>query len=215
MVRVIGDIHGDFKIYQDLIKDISHSIQVGDFGFEDAWNTLKEVDSNYHKIIPGNHDNYDYINLNKPPHILGNFGEAILDQLKFFFVRGGDSIDKKWRVIGRSWWKDEQLSYKQLQEAIDFYTICKPEIVITRTFPEVTFFELFPKLWQVIPSITGNSLSTMLEIHKPKLWIFGHMHPEKNIIKRIGETTFIVLKEFGYIDYNPSFSIEENIQSFT
>ena len=214
MVRIIGDIHGEFNVYQDLIKGIDSSIQVGDFGFKEAWSQLLDnVNPNFHKIIPGNHEDYNYIKDTKVLHNLGDFGEYNLNGFNFFFVRGADSIDKKWRTEGRSWWKDEELTYSQFKDCIDLYEKVKPDIVITHTCPEVVIYDMF-KFTSSYPSITGNGLNRMLEIHQPKLWVFSHMHPNTNTIKKINNTLFICLKIQGFIEYNTDISLEENLESF-
>ena len=213
MVRIIGDIHGDFEVYQELIKDIPYSIQVGDFGFKDAWTRLDSIDHQRHKILPGNHDNYDYIKEKQPLHVLQDYGISILDGFDFFFVRGADSIDKKWRIEGRSWWKDEELTYHEFQKCIDLYKDIKPDIVITHTCPESIIYEMF-KFSTSYPSITGNGLNRMFEIHQPKLWIFSHMHPDTNIIKKINNTLFICLKIQGFIDYNTNLTLERNLETY-
>ena len=45
---------------------------------------------------------------------------------------------------------------------------------------------------------TGMALEAMFEIHKPKVWIFGHWHCNADEV--IDGTRFICLSEFSYCD---------------
>ena len=69
-LRIIGDVHGKYEPYHRLLRKTKFTIQVGDFGFD--YSTLTTVDSKHHRILGGNHDNYDKIE--KCPHYLGDYG---------------------------------------------------------------------------------------------------------------------------------------------
>lgn len=109
---VIGDVHGKINSYLNLIKKYPKTVQIGDFGFtiEHKWH-LQNVNSSNHKVLFGNHDDYKFLNRE---HSLGNFG--IYEGM--FFVRGADSIDKNLRVLGRDWFKEEELTYPQMNTCI-------------------------------------------------------------------------------------------------
>jgi hypothetical protein len=47
---------------------------------------------------------------------------------------------------------------------------------------------------------TGSALEAMFNIHKPKIWVAGHWHGNKD--EFIGGTRFIVLDELNYCDIN-------------
>jgi predicted phosphodiesterase len=178
-MRIIGDVHGKHEAYLDLISNRKTSIQVGDFGFN--YSVLDCVDSNNHKIIGGNHDNYDIIN--NYPHFLGDFGTFENDGISFFFVRGERSVDAHLRTEGVTWWKDEELSTQQGYAAVDAYEKCKPNVVISHGCPA----ELIPHFVtnpakQMYPSKTSQILDSMWSVHKPKFWIFGHHHNSKSVL---------------------------------
>ena len=212
-VRLIGDIHAQVHKYQNIILGVDYSIQLGDFGFGYEWKYLKEnnINGNNHKIISGNHDDYHFINTEQPAANLGDYGTYNLNGLEFFFVRGADSIDKEMRTEGKDWWPDEELSYAELNKAIDLYEQVKPDIVLTHMFPETLLHILFPKKYESYPSITGQALASMFEIHKPKIWVFAHMHPFMNEVHNVLGTTFMCLSEFGTFDYDVSQPIDQNI----
>lgn len=58
-------------------------------------------------------------------------------------------------------------------------------------------------------SITVQAFDNMFEMHKPKLWIFGHWH--HTLYKKISDTMFVCLGELDYIDYDETKDVIENI----
>lgn len=187
---LIGDIHGQYKQYLDIItlpKYINRdSIQLGDFGFN--YDCLAEHPT--HKVLPGNHENYDL--LLKHPNCLGNYGTY----KNIFFVRGAQSIDRKYRTEGVNWWRNEELSYKEFDEAINLYEKLRPEIVISHTCPKFVIPYLGGKSYW--GSVTETALSMMWSIHQPLLWIFGHFHPSLKI--EYSRTSFICLNELETLE---------------
>ena len=185
-IIVIGDVHGKINRYKKILdtNNSYKSIQVGDFGFkrEHKWH-LENIDSTKHKINFGNHDDYTFLN---KPHSLGNFSL----NGKIMTIRGADSIDKAYRTENKDWWRNEELNYTEMQQAIDAFSIYKPEIVITHDCPQQVRSQLFGINEK---SITSNGLQAMFEIHQPDLWIFGHHHKFKN--EPINGTRFMCLAE--------------------
>ncbi len=182
---IIGDVHGKTASYQKIIEETYlPTIQIGDFGFKSQHNWhLNNVDNSSHKILFGNHDDYNFLGY---PHSLGDYkqiGSA-------FFIRGAFSIDKHLRTEGIDWFPNEELSYWQMQMAIDEYEKNKPSIVISHDCPQSIRKSQFNILNK---SITSNGLQIMLEAHRPDIWIFGHHHRSKNIV--VGRTRFICLAE--------------------
>lgn len=176
-MKIIGDVHGNHADYLDIIDNSEITVQVGDFGLN--WNVLDNVDSNRHKIIGGNHDNYDQVA--KYPHYLGDFGSYNLAGIEFFFVRGERSVDAHLRTEGISWWREEELDMPTAYKAIEAYENSKPQIVISHGCPAsvLPFFVTNPSKYH--PSRTAQLLESMLEIHRPNLWIFGHHHRSETL----------------------------------
>ena len=48
-LRLIGDVHGKYDAYLDLIKEADYSIQLGDLGLDYFF--LSQVDYKKHKLI--------------------------------------------------------------------------------------------------------------------------------------------------------------------
>ena len=175
-LRIIGDVHGHYEQYVQVAKEAEYSIQVGDLGFE--YDCLKQLDPNRHRVLAGNHDNYDRMDSG---HWLGDYGAYnVPDFGNVFFVRGGHSIDRGKRLIGQTWWPQEEMSYGQLSEIIDVYKEAKPDFVISHECPaSVTEIAFGMKTWDneiIKPSRTSLLLQSLLEIHQPKHWVFGHHH---------------------------------------
>jgi predicted phosphodiesterase len=192
MLTIIGDVHGKYKNYHEIIqkKDCyPYTVQLGDFGFN--YEILKDVDPQCHKIVAGNHDNYDQI-INFP-HYLGDYGLFKLGDVEFFFYRGAYSIDHKTRTIGIDWWQNEQLSIDEFNKAMELYANIKPNIVITHDCPSSMVTTMLRPDQRVYQNMTGWALNELLHIHQPDIWIHGHYHVSKKTT--YGKTKFICLNE--------------------
>ena len=192
-MRFIGDVHGKFVQYQYIINDCDESIQLGDFGF--GFKPIPEIKPN-HKIIRGNHDCPELAFAH--PNVIQDF--TIFDCLdtKTVAIGGANSIDKYMRTIGIDWWDNEENSYESFMQFSYEYENVKPDIILSHTCPK----SMIPWLFQthhIDDSITQQYFDVLLEIHKPKLWIFGHWH--KNVNKTILDTNYICLAELAFMDF--------------
>lgn len=194
MARYIGDVHGNVDAYLALIEGVEKSIQCGDMGIGFA---EFPVIPQEHRFIRGNHDEpmkcFEHPNYIKD----GTYENGT------FFLGGAWSIDYEFRQnyemsTGRKiWWKEEECSVPRLQEIIDYYTVCKPEIVVTHDCPTIMAEQIRSHhSWD--KSKTRQALGIMFESHEPTIWIHAHHHIHKEV--RIGETSFICLAELDYID---------------
>lgn len=186
-IRVVSDVHGRIPEYVSLVQDCPLSLQLGDLGFD--YTSLSLLDPDKHKVVGGNHDNYDGLT----SHFLGDFG--VWNGL--FYIRGAESIDKATRTPGFDWWPDEQLGLYKLHEALDYYKYKKPNIVVTHECPsEVQRMVLQGK--QISYNSTAALLQQCLMEHQPKLWLFGHYH--QNWIGQCMGTIFQCLAPLQYLD---------------
>lgn len=180
MITLIGDAHGKLADYRAITRTCDYSVQLGDMAFN--YNHLEGVDPDFHKFFGGNHDNYDHYPTVR--HSLGEFGEFELNKTKFFFVRGAFSIDKKYRIEGASWWRNEELTINQCKQALKLYQRIKPDLVLTHDCPTAICdvisnpnilidYGFDPKTFS---TRTQELLQDMLDYHKPSRWFFGHHH---------------------------------------
>lgn len=206
-IRLIGDIHGLHNNYIQNIKDAEYSIQLGDMGFN--YDILKNVDSKKHVILKGNHDLYTRDSNNalikEMPHILDDYGiyyPSVDSKIpKIFYVRGEYSIDKAYRVAGKNWFEDEELTYSKMLDAIEYYALHKPKIVISHGCPaSMTPYVANPNFahLNLKPSKTALMLEEMYRIHQPDFWFFGHYHRDKCLMP--DNTLFFCIDELNYID---------------
>lgn len=201
MIRFIGDVHGKFRRYRDLIRDVQNSIQVGDFGvgfrktYEHPASAAPHdsMSRGNHRFIRGNHDN---------PGVCRGHKFWIPDgsvEGDMMFCGGALSIDRSMRTTGLDWWEDEELSYAQFQEVIDTFVTQKPRIMVTHDCPEVVATEMFRGHYKFNdPSITRQAFDMMFQEHQPEVWLFGHWHDRRDW--KINGTRFICLEELGTID---------------
>lgn len=210
-IRIIGDVHGKYQEYLNLIKNVDLSIQVGDLGF--YYDFLNEVDSNKHIVILGNHDNYDE-SKRFPKHLLSAYGWIEFNEFKFFYVRGAFSIDWKLREQKRinqewprTWWQNEELSQAELNDALYWYEKHRPDFVITHEAPRsvihnITDGRVLIKFGYdplTFTTRTSDTLEKMFKIHQPKTWVFGHYHRSASF--KVGNTNFQCLAELEYKDF--------------
>jgi predicted phosphodiesterase len=156
----IGDIHGNFKEYAQLLKNIRKvdptaiTVQVGDLDLDNALDLDFLGPKDF--FIQGNHDSHDACKAH--PNYLGDFGY----KHGIFFVSGASS---------HGW--GHELNNKDLSEAVKLYKEVKPEIIVTHDCPSVIREELFYKHDE---TRTTNAFQEMWDFHAPHVWAFGHHH---------------------------------------
>ena len=191
-ITLIGDVHGKYEHYHKIVRQTErhpYTLQIGDFGFK--YDTLKNVDSTRHLILPGNHDHYD--TCYNHPHFLGDYGYTSLNRIDFFYYRGAYSIDRQYRTIGIDWWENEQVNIDQFMKARELYRDIKPEVMITHDCPQDIALQMLEPGQRVYENITSWALQELYNIHQPKLWFFAHWHRSVKI--QHGNTQFVCLNE--------------------
>ena len=171
-VRLIGDGHGNLTPVLQGVSQGCTVVHLGDLGFEDAWQRAARLPNVF--VVAGNHDDYGTAVSN--PCYLGDFGslgERIEGADGVWFVRGAFSIDRKWRIEGVDWWREEELSVDRIHDALDAYVAARPHTVLSHDCPLSVARMLLPGAHA---SRTGELLQTMLEAHAPERWFFGHWH---------------------------------------
>jgi hypothetical protein len=197
-VRLIGDVHGQYDRYLRIAKGSDWSIQLGDLGFN--YVCLNELNGFEHRIVSGNHDNIPASRTYR--HFLGDFGVFRHANLPFMFMRGGFSIDWRYRTPGLDWWSEEELATQEMLDALHLYKLARPRYVISHECPEQIIWQAFgPATFDgdiLRPSRTAILLGQMFDFHKPDIWFFGHYHRWYDAT--IYGTRFICLPELGVAD---------------
>lgn len=209
MVFVTGDTHIPIDIKKlnttnfPLQKELSRNdilIVLGDFGLlwkEDKeylyWKKWLEAKQFTVAWLDGNHENFDWIdrlpvsewNGGKVHQISDNIihlmrGQVFRIQDKTFFVCGGaTSTDKEHRTTGLSWWPQEDINFREIDEALDNletadYTV---DYVLTHTCPNSLVGPMFH-----IPTITDPTAMFLNEVYRRTKfgrWFFGHWHEDR------------------------------------
>lgn len=200
-ITIIGDVHGKYEQYHQILRKTElhpYTVQLGDFGFK--YETLKNVDSTKHLIIPGNHDNYHMCY--RYPHFLGDYGYTSLNKVEFFYYRGAYSIDRQYRTIGIDWWEEEQVPIDQFMKARELYRETKPKIVITHDCPQNIASRMLLPHQKTYENMTGWALQELFNIHEPDYWFFGHWHRSRTI--KHGKTLFLCINELEVATFDNS-----------
>ena len=196
MFTAIGDAHGKYDRYVEIAGKRDYTVQIGDLGFR--YGCLDSLDPERHKLVAGNHDNYDTIS--NYPHYLGDCGFHTLGGTEFFFLRGAYSVDRDSRTIGVDWWSQEEIPIEMFLEIRGEYRERKPRIVLTHTCPErMSPHFLEPRnAHRVHVTKTGFMLDELFNSHKPELWVFGHFHVSRSVTE--DGTKFVCLNELETLD---------------
>ena len=189
---ILGDIHGDWFAADKVIhyatnahKDITHIIQVGDFGYgfpgTNPWEPKTSLPIHW---LRGNHDNIELLNAEEfdwGPNLIYQKDNSLLtiDGYNLLFMGGATSIDKAYRTPGRSWWPEETVNMAAVRAAIE-----RPE-KIDCVFSHDTCHD-FKYIEHTLPDGVGDrqALQVLHDYLKPKFWFHGHWHDFKMGKKR-------------------------------
>ena len=170
--------------------------QIGDYGIGFVENPIKDLYvAKNHRFIRGNHDDPQ-----RSKGEINNIADGHVETIennKVMFVGGASSIDRDFRIPGVSWWYDEELSHEELEEVIDLYFQQKPDVMVTHEVPNSVVFHFGLRILKD-SARTREAFRLMFEIHKPKLWIFGHWHIKFD--KVIDGTRFICVDQNHHVD---------------
>ena len=196
MIIIMGDIHGQFGLVNHVIDTLpkdSIILQVGDFGwwprFHNKIRTSSDgrmIDWNQYSLntkgIPlywcdGNHEDFEDLEHREFNDVMKNVywmkrGSVLQlpDNRKVLFMGGARSIDMAYRVQGLTWFPQEMISYKEIENLPDE----KIDIIISHTAP-LEFY--IGSRYEDDPN--RKVLSYLLEKYQPKIWAFGHFHNYK------------------------------------
>jgi len=222
-IYVTGDIHGHvdyaklrLKFTDDILTKDDYVIVLGDFGV--LWNNTSTPDEQrLIKILnqlpftllflDGNHENFTRLNkLQSGEKFGGNVGKLAnsIYHLKrgevyticgkqILTIGGALSIDKRDRIEGLSWWREEELSFAEQEHTLK--NIEKHQntvdIILAHTLPNTVSRTLGYNFCER-PCSVAKFLDYIVQITQFKKYYCGHFHINKQISKyTIVDTNFI------------------------
>lgn len=210
-IYITGDIHGSLDIQklnttlfpeQKQLTKNDYLIILGDFGL--TWNDSEETkywlkwleDKTFTTLfIDGNHENFDALYKYPVVEYLGGRthklrssiyhlmrGEIFtIEGLKFFAFGGGISIDKAYRVEGRSWWPQEIPNAEEIENGFRNLEMYDNTVDIVLTHAAPTDISFMARTYHS----EKDQVTEILDNFKCKIyckkWFFGHHHEDKPI----------------------------------
>lgn len=173
----LGDLHG---AYEYIPKARGPIVQVGDLGI--GFQKPPEFAKDF-RFIRGNHDNPELCR--QHPNYIGDWK---LENW-VLYLSGAWSIDKMWRREGVSWWADEELNFKQMNEVL---SLPKESVhfVVAHDCPEFLYRHL--GINGVIKQSTPLFLNEVAKRFVPRKWVCGHHHKSAQL-NGVGGIDFTVL----------------------
>ena len=192
MILIAGDVHADFDALQAVISHTGARLvlQTGDFGYwpehslhrlpSAGFRTMQGELATVH-FCDGNHENHPELRR------LAKTGQTEIahgvhyqprgsviqlpDGRTVLFAGGADSVDKEFRIKGKSWFPGELL---KKSEARKFPNV-SVDIVISHAAPVCV-----PLPTMLVDGKYTDPTREALELlrlkYQPKLWFFGHYH---------------------------------------
>lgn len=232
MIYITGDMHREFYGLHDIEKNKDNMLIIlGDVGInyylDEEDKILKERLNSYNiKLfcVQGNHEERPenistykevdmfggkvFIEEEYPNLIFAKNGELYdIDNKKVLVIGGAYSVDKNYRITyGHPWFKDEQLSKKEMDNILNKYKGQHIDIVLSHICPlkyEPT--EVFMK--GIDQSDVDKSMEKFLDEVEESIdydkWYCGHYHTEKQIGKL--EFMFGRMKVFNKDEFFPKY----------
>lgn len=183
-IFILGD--GGFLWYEDPYSDSNGEL----IRTVNSW--MKQLNSTL-IVVPGNHENYNRIYSLPKVHIDKNnykgdfreispyilyterYGEYTFENKEFLVLGGARSLDKIYRHEGE-WFPEETFSIEEKNIIINVIKDNEYNYVLSHTCPDYIIRQIFDT-----PYRDSNSefFDTVMNYISPKVWYFGHLHPEK------------------------------------
>lgn len=188
---ILGDIHGQFNELNKFIERHQPDIliQAGDNAYywdDEATGAIKALNTKVY-LVPGNHENWDMIEERIgrhgiiPVEVDDNIfycpiGSSIeIEGNTVLFVGGADSVDKEYRIPGRTWWSQELLTEADVEYVLK--NVKKVDIVVSHTCPSYFMFSnIGYDLESKLKDPTRRNMNALLDYYNIKHWYFGHWH---------------------------------------
>lgn len=192
MILIAGDVHANFDALQAVISHtgVQMVLQVGDFGY---WpkHSLHRLPSAGFRTMQGELVSVHFCDGNHEDHPalrrLVKTGQTEIapgahyqprgsiiqlpDGRSVLFAGGADSVDKEFRIKGKSWFPSELLKKSEVRKFPDVSV----DIVISHAAPACV-----PLPAMLVDGKYTDPTRDALEVlwlrYRPKLWFFGHYH---------------------------------------
>jgi len=216
---LLGDIHGDFNKVAYMAYDNSNLtvprniIQVGDFGagfsksfYEDMayLNNVLKKHNTFLYVIRGNHDDPSYFNGDlklSNLQLLPDYSVINIEDKNILCVGGAISIDRKSRVVNKSWWVDEVFNlnpekYSNLRDIDIVITHTAPSFCYPVDFNQLVYnYAYYDKKLLRDLQFERNQLNqlylNLIERNNIEYWFYGHFHTSN--AEKIDQTWFHLL----------------------
>lgn len=215
MIYLTGDTHGsidfDKVIRLNRSEDINENdflIVTGDFGWiwsrAELYKNIAYLDSFKFKIlfIDGNHENFDILEKYPLEKWSGGLIHRIsmnlyhltrgeiytIEDKKILTIGGAESIDKEYRYPNISWWEQESITEKDIENALinlekNKYSV---DYVITHTCAEIFIpNNRLLDCSHICKNKSETLLNRIANICKYNKWIFGHWHIDANLNDKV------------------------------
>jgi hypothetical protein len=193
-VLILGDVHGWWgdlvKVVTTLEPDIV--LQVGDFGFFPEQSRYNPREWGLASPVPvhwcdGNHEDHAAlarlrasaggrrVTHEVAPNVFWQDRGSTLtlpDGRVALFMGGADSIDKRLRIEGESWFPGEQISDEDMAALPEGPV----DIVISHTAPNRILLEAVNHPDALVRDPARERLDEVLKRYRPSRWYFGHWH---------------------------------------
>lgn len=233
MIYITGDTHRDFsrlfkleKIEDDMLiilgdAGINYCLNDEDIRYKEYLKRFKIklfcIRGN-HEERPENINSYKEVEMfggkvfiedDYPNLIFAKDGEVYnIDGKSVLVIGGAYSVDKEYRIMyGYKWFKDEQLTTKEMNNILDKVKGKHFDIVLTHTCPyKYEPIEVFMKRLDQskVDKSTEHFLDEIEENIDYDKWYCGHYHTEKQIDKI--EFMFGRIKVFGKDEFVPKYN---------
>lgn len=193
---IIGDIHADIDNLEKLfgiavLNDCDKIFQLGDFGvfphLPEYSNFLPNVSALATKFniplyfIKGNHDNHEILckyteitELHPNVFFIPNCVKFEIDGISVIGVGGAYSIDKHHRKEGVDWWRDEEISTKDVYEAMRLGFV---DIILSHDAPVTSNIDDYCDFYPIAETWENRrKLQAIVDEVCPKMLIHGHYH---------------------------------------
>ena len=212
MVFVTGDTHGSETVgkldniaiaYPHLTKE-DYVIVAGDFG--GCWNSSEEraLKERMKRLpytllfVDGNHENFVRLSqypLEKwkggrvrrllPDVLFLMRGQIFeIEEMTFLTLGGAESDDKEKRREGISWWEEESVTYRDVEEALKNISAHSGRVdyIISHTLPsDFLYHPLFADRARRRQNVSEMLLNVVYHNVKFRHWYFGHWHTDARI----------------------------------